>query len=105
VDDGEEDAPARDGVEVGDGIILLFSDDQRRISLHLTEATHDLEKGLLSSTSPLKEAVLGVEEGDEIEFEQVDGNRRKALIESINEGLLGTPFSRERGDDAPNPVA
>ena len=70
---------------------MLFSEDERRISLQLTEATHDLEKGLLSSTSPLGEALLGVEEGDEIEFEQVDGSRRKALIESVNTSPLQIP--------------
>jgi transcription elongation GreA/GreB family factor len=34
----------------------------------LTEGTHDLEKGLLSSTSALGKAINGAEEGDEIEF-------------------------------------
>ena len=34
-------------------MVLLVGDDQRRISLRLTEGTHDLEKGLLSSTSAL----------------------------------------------------
>jgi transcription elongation GreA/GreB family factor len=77
----------RDGVAIGDKIVLLFGDDQGRISLRLTEATHDLEKGLLSSTSALGKAINGAEEGDEIEFEQDDGRRRKALIESVDKGL------------------
>jgi len=53
------DAGVRDGVVVGDRIIVLFSDDQRRISLLLTDSTHDLEKGLLSTASPLGSAVTG----------------------------------------------
>jgi transcription elongation GreA/GreB family factor/very-short-patch-repair endonuclease len=75
--------PAQNGIAIGDRIILLFSDDQRRISTRLTEAPHDLEKGLLSITSRLGKAVSGAEEGDEVEFEQDDGRRRKVLIESV----------------------
>ena len=71
------------GVKIDDKIVVLFGDDQKRLSLRLTESTHDLEKGLLSSTTPLGKAVRGAEEGDEIEFEQEDGRRRKALIESV----------------------
>jgi hypothetical protein len=41
---------------------------------------------LLSSTTPFGKAVRGAEEGDEIEFEQEDGRRRKALIESVARG-------------------
>ena len=98
-DDSYADARAPDGVAIGDRIILFFSDDQRRISLRLTDAAHDLEKGLLSSTSPLGEAVQGVEEGDEIEFDQEDGRRRKALIESVDKGV-----QRERFADMATPV-
>jgi len=38
----------------------------------------------------------------EIEFEQADGNRRKALIESINKGPFRTPIARVGADGAPN---
>jgi hypothetical protein len=76
------------GIAPGDKVVLLFADDQRRMSLRLTEATHDLEKGLLSSASALGKAVSGAEEGDEIEFQQDDGRRRKVLIESVSKGLL-----------------
>jgi len=78
----------RDGVAIDDKVVVLFGDDQRRISLRLTENTHDLEKGLLSSTTPFGKAVWGAEEGDEIEFEQDDGRRRKALIESVEKGWV-----------------
>ena len=64
------------------------------ISLHLTESTHDLEKGLLSSASALGKIVSGAEEGDEIEFEQDDGRRRKVLIETIYEASVPTAATR-----------
>jgi hypothetical protein len=48
---------------------------------------NDLEKGLLASTSALGRAVKAAEDGDEIEFEQENGRRRKVLIESIEKGL------------------
>jgi very-short-patch-repair endonuclease len=83
----DADADLRDGLAVGDKIVLVFADDQCRISLRLTEATHDLEKGLLSTASPLGKAVNGAEEGDEVEFDHDDGRRRKALIESVDKGL------------------
>jgi very-short-patch-repair endonuclease len=89
----------RDGIAVGDKLVLLFGDDQRRISLRLTESTHDLEKGLLSSASALGKVVSGAEEGDEIEFEQDDGRRRKLLIETVYRGsvpaAITVPVQRE----------
>jgi hypothetical protein len=84
----DDPADVRDGVAVGDKIVVLFSDDQGRISLRLTEGVHDLEKGLLSSASALGMAIKGADEGDEIEFEHDDGRQRKALIESVDKGLI-----------------
>jgi very-short-patch-repair endonuclease len=80
-------APARDGIVIGDKIVVLFADDQCRMSLRLTAATHDMENGLLSSESPFGRAVKEAEEGDEIEFEQDDGRHRKALVESVEKGV------------------
>ena len=88
LDDPDGHVGLQDGVVVGDKVVLLFGDDQRRISLRLTEGTHDLEKGLLSSTSAIGKAVNGAEEGDEIEFEQEDGRQRKALIENVDKGFV-----------------
>jgi very-short-patch-repair endonuclease len=94
----------RDGVAVGDKIILLFSDDQRRISLRLTEATHDLDKGMLSSASPLGKAVKGAEEGEEVEFDH-DGRQRKALIESVDKGLAPAGVAPAQADQTVSSVA
>jgi very-short-patch-repair endonuclease len=86
-------ASARDGIVIGDKIVVLFADDQCRMSLRLTEATHDIENGLLSSESSLGRAVKDAEEGDEIEFQQDDGSHRKALIESVEKDVAITRLS------------
>jgi very-short-patch-repair endonuclease len=75
--------PAQPNISVGDKVVLLFSDDLRRRSVRLVEGKSDLEKGQLSVSSPLGQAVLGAEEGEEIEFRLDDGRQRKALIESV----------------------
>ena len=97
-------APARDRIGVGDKIVVLFADDQCRISLRLTEATHDLENGLLSSESSLGRAIREAEEGDEIEFEQDDGQCRKALIESVEKGVAMARLSGEVRQEAAHTV-
>jgi very-short-patch-repair endonuclease len=74
------------GVAVGDKIVLLFGDDQRRLSVQLTNGPHDLGKGVVSTASALGIAVSGAEEGEEIEFEQEDGQRRRAVIEIVMPG-------------------
>jgi very-short-patch-repair endonuclease len=75
-------APAA-GTAVGDKVVLLFSDDNKRISARLSEGTNDLEKGRLSVSSPLGQAILGAEEGDEVELPLENGRQRKVLIESV----------------------
>jgi very-short-patch-repair endonuclease/transcription elongation GreA/GreB family factor len=89
-----------DGVGIDDKVVVLFGDDQKRLSLRLTENTHDLEKGLLSSATPFGKAVRGAEEGDEIEFEQKDGRRRKALIESVAHGNVANDRGAADGTQA-----
>jgi transcription elongation GreA/GreB family factor len=62
---------------------LLFSDDQKRISVRLTDEGNDLEKGRLSVSSPLGVAIVRAEEGGEVELFLEDGRQRKVLIESV----------------------
>jgi very-short-patch-repair endonuclease len=76
------------GISLGDRVILLFSEEMRRRSVRLVEGKTDLDKGQLSATSPLGQAVLGAEEGDEVEFQLEDGRRRKALIESVEKNAI-----------------
>jgi transcription elongation GreA/GreB family factor/very-short-patch-repair endonuclease len=78
-----DELPARGGISIGDKIVLRFADDKRTISVRLTEAANDLDKGLLSCLSPMGRAMMGAEEGDEIEFQTDDGRKRRALIESV----------------------
>jgi very-short-patch-repair endonuclease len=90
IDLGADDAPTDGaapatgmGIAVGDKVVLLFSDDQRRMSVRLTEGGNDLEKGRLSVVTLLGQSILGAEEGDEIELLLENGRQRKALIESV----------------------
>ena len=71
------------GITLGDKVVLLFSDDQKRISARLIEGKNDLEKGRLSITSPLGQAILDHEDGDEVELPLENGRQRKVLIESV----------------------
>lgn len=84
---GDEDARLSDGIGIGDKVVLLYADEQRRVSVRLTDSATDLEKGLLSVASPLGKSVYGAEEGDEIEFQLDDGRKRKALIESAEKAV------------------
>jgi very-short-patch-repair endonuclease len=79
----------RRGISLGDKVVLLFSDDHKRMSVRLTEGTNYLEKGRLSVTSPLGRAILGAEEGDEVELTLENGKSRTVLIESIE---AASPF-------------
>jgi very-short-patch-repair endonuclease/transcription elongation GreA/GreB family factor len=91
---------AREGIVIGDKIVVLFADDQCRMSLRLTEATDDIENGLLSSESSLGRAIRAAEEGDEIEFQQDDGRHRKALIESVEKDAAITRLSGDNRHEA-----
>ena len=71
------------GVSQGDRVIICYSESGRRLSFELTDDSTDLEKGKVSVTSPLGQAVLGAEEGEEIEFLLDDGACRRALIELV----------------------
>ena len=77
-------------VRIGDKVVLVFSDDQKRISARLVGGANDLEKGRLSITSPLGRALMGAEEGDEVELPLENGRQRKVLIESLDKGASRT---------------
>jgi very-short-patch-repair endonuclease len=81
---GKDIEDGQDGIAIGDRTVLLFEDDKKRLALRVTAASQDLEKGLLASTSSLGRAVIGSDEGDEVEFVQEDGRLRKVLIESVD---------------------
>jgi very-short-patch-repair endonuclease len=80
---GQDVIPATEGIGLGDKVVLVFADDQKRISVRVSERSNDLEKGRLSVTSPLGMAILGSEEGDEVELSFENDRQRKVLIESV----------------------
>ncbi len=80
-------APIAAGIGLGDKIVLLYADNQKRISFRLVEADDDLDKGRVSTGAPLGRAIIGAEEGDEIELALDDGRVRKVLIESVEKSL------------------
>jgi hypothetical protein len=84
------------GIAIGDKVVLLFSDDQKRISARLTDGGNDLEKGRLSVSSPLGSAIIGAEEGDEVELSLENGRQRKVLIESVNKGSVSVGVMQEK---------
>jgi hypothetical protein len=88
------------GIAIGDKVVLLFSDDKRRMSVRLTEGANDLEKGRLSVASPLGLAILGAEEDDEIELLLENGRQRKALIESVEKNHADS-YSRQHSLSVP----
>jgi len=71
-------------IGVGDRIVFLRAEDQRRVSITLKEGPGDPERGHISVDSPLGRALLGAEEGDEVEY--FDGRQHKISIESTNKG-------------------
>jgi transcription elongation GreA/GreB family factor len=93
----EDAAAAAMRIGLGDKVVLVFADDQKRISARVSEGGDDLEKGRLSVSSPLGRAILGAEEGDEVELPLENGRQRKVLIESVEKSQLSAviPFSEE----------
>ena len=63
--------------------MLVFSDDHKRISGRLSERGDDPQTGRLAIGSPLGKAILGAEEGDEVELLLENGRHRKVLIETV----------------------
>jgi transcription elongation GreA/GreB family factor/very-short-patch-repair endonuclease len=78
----KETETAYQKVAVGDRLNLIFANDKKRMSVHLTESVHDPDNGYVSVVSPLGKAILGSEEGDEVEFINGDGSLHLVLIES-----------------------
>ena len=93
------------GIGLGDKVVLVFADDQKRISVRLSDGGNDLERGRLAASSPLGEAILGVEEGDELELSLENGRQRKVLIESVEKGATPTSISADAANGVGNAAA
>jgi very-short-patch-repair endonuclease len=93
------------GIGLGDKVVLVFADDHKRISARLSEGANDLERGCLSVSSPLGTAILGAEEGDEVDLPLENGRQRKVLIESVDKGPISIIASRPRQHSSANGAA
>ncbi|MGJ4933146.1 AAA domain-containing protein [Bradyrhizobium sp. HKCCYLRH3083] len=94
----EDDASFTDGISVGDRVVLIYADTKARISVRLTNDSTDIEKGRLSVTSPLGQAICGAEEGTEVEFGD-SGRTRTILIESVQKDI--GEMTGRRADSSP----
>lgn len=70
-------------VEVGDTVRVRFlTDDKRTIKVTISNAHSDPSRGIIHCRTPVASALLGAEEGDEIEV-LVGSYIRSAVVESI----------------------
>ena len=73
-----------EGIGLGDKVVLVFSDDQKRISARLLEGGNDLAKGRLAIVSPLGKAIIGAEGKAMDEF--CRGERRRYRVPAAEKG-------------------
>jgi hypothetical protein len=85
-------------IGIGDKVVLVFADDQKRLSVRLVEGANDLDKGRLSIATPLGQAVLMAEEGDEVDLVLEHGKPRKVLIENV-ESVQSVVAGKGRQDE------
>ena len=69
----------RDGIRLGDRVVIRYLDDNRTATFTLSTARDDEANGVLGSDSPLGRVLLGAAEEDEVEFE-AGGRTRRVLI-------------------------
>lgn len=84
-------------VEVGDTVKFRYlTDDKRTINVTISKAQSDTSRGIVHHLTPVATALLGAEEGDEVEV-LVGSYIRPAIIERISKGNLESDISAERG--------
>jgi very-short-patch-repair endonuclease len=84
--DADVERPSnRTGVTIGSRVVLLFADDKRRLAVRLTDGKNDPDGGFLSINSALGKAVVGADEGEEVELSLDDGRTRIVLIELVEQ--------------------
>ena len=77
------------GVEVGAGDTVQFrylSDPDKVLKVTLDELINDPSKGIVGIFEPLGEALLGTEEGDEIDV-LIGSHLRRAIVEKVEQKL------------------
>jgi very-short-patch-repair endonuclease len=74
-------------VEVGDTVrVRYLTDDKRTIKVTLSNLQSDTARGIVHHRTPLASALLGAEEGDEVEV-LVGSYIRPAMVESISKDV------------------
>lgn len=71
---------ANDKIRFGATVTLEDEDENRKTYQIVSEYAADLENGKISVASPIARAILGKEEGDEIEFKAPGGTRDYEII-------------------------
>ena len=83
VEPGEHFINGDTGIDIGDKVRVKFlTGDLRTLEVTLTKDRNDPEFGLLHVSEPMGLALIGAEEGDEIQF-LVGSHIRSALIERV----------------------
>ena len=79
-DPNDTGAPAaRDGIAIGDRVVIQYLDDRKQLAVTVTGDRNDSVNGFLSCSSPLGAKLLGKSEDDEFEI-TVEGRTRRVLI-------------------------
>ena len=83
IEDEHNEHPAqhveRNGIRVGDRVVVRYLDDNKTFSLTLTRDRNDPTNGWVSVGSPLGTRLIGLHEEDEAEFE-VNGGVRRVIV-------------------------
>jgi hypothetical protein len=80
-------AKAERRVEVGDTVKFRYlTDDRRTIKVTISKAQSDTSRGIIHHRTPVASALLGAEEGDEVEV-LVGSYIRPAVVENISKSI------------------
>jgi very-short-patch-repair endonuclease len=84
-----QDAPSERRVEIGDTVrVRYLTDDKRIIKITISNSQSDPSRGIVHHRTPAATALLGAEEGDEVEV-LVGSYIRPAVVESIQKTSAG----------------
>ena len=76
--------PANNCVSVGDTVrVRYLTDDKRTVNITISKSGTDLSRGIINELAPMAKALLGAEQGDEVEV-LIGSYIRSAVIENIS---------------------
>jgi transcription elongation GreA/GreB family factor len=83
-------------VEIGDTVRFRYlTDDKKVINVTISHGQSDTSRGVIHHLTPVASALLGAEEGDEIEV-LVGSYIRPALVERVSKGSAQKDVSTRR---------